>query len=141
MWRLELVRACAGDTAGAACSTATSSIPERRTLTLLGCDARGGDRGRAAASGWACRRVLVHNLLLLGAIAASGAAMFVLVVYLTGSRGAGSIAGIVFSFAPYRFEHYHAHGAAVDHVDAAGVPCAAPQCSMRVACATASSSA
>ena len=50
--------------------------------------------------------VLVHNLLLLGAIAASGVAMFVLVRYLTGSRGAGLIAGVVFAFVPYRFEHY-----------------------------------
>jgi hypothetical protein len=49
--------------------------------------------------------VLMHNLLLLGAIALSGAAMFALARYLTGSRGAGIIAGIVFAFAPYRFEH------------------------------------
>ena len=44
--------------------------------------------------------------MLLDAIAGSGAAMFALVRYLTGSRGAGLIAGIVFSFAPYRFDHF-----------------------------------
>ena len=49
--------------------------------------------------------VLVHNILLLGAIALSGAVMFALVRYLTGSRGAAALAGIVFAFAPYRFEH------------------------------------
>ena len=49
--------------------------------------------------------MLVHNLLLLGAMAGSGVAMFALARYLTGSRAAGVIAGIVFAFAPYRFEH------------------------------------
>ncbi|HEX6464445.1 MAG TPA: hypothetical protein VFZ98_08335, partial [Vicinamibacterales bacterium] len=52
------------------------------------------------------RPVLVHNLLLLAAIALSGAAMFALARYLTGSRAAGIVAGIVFAFAPYRFEHF-----------------------------------
>jgi hypothetical protein len=50
--------------------------------------------------------LLVHNLLLLGAIALSGVAMFALVRDLTQSRGAGLVAGIVFAFVPYRFEHY-----------------------------------
>jgi hypothetical protein len=49
--------------------------------------------------------VLVQNLLLLGAIALSGMAMFCLVRYLTNSRGAGILAGIAFAFAPFRFEH------------------------------------
>ena len=49
--------------------------------------------------------VLVHNLLMLGAIVLSGVAMFALVWYLTGSRGAGILAGTIFAFAPYRFEH------------------------------------
>jgi hypothetical protein len=50
--------------------------------------------------------VLVHNLLLLGAIIASATGVFVLARYLTGSAAAGSVAGIVFAFVPYRFEHY-----------------------------------
>lgn len=50
--------------------------------------------------------VLVHNLLLLGAIAASGIGMFVLARHLSGSTPGGIVAGIVFAFAPYRFEHY-----------------------------------
>src|SRR6476646_6920915 len=49
--------------------------------------------------------VLVHNIMLLGAIVLSAAAMFALVWYLTGSRGAALLAGTIFAFAPYRFEH------------------------------------
>jgi hypothetical protein len=50
--------------------------------------------------------VLVHNLLLLCAIVASGAGMFVLARHLSGSRLGACAAGIIFAFAPYRFEHY-----------------------------------
>ncbi len=51
------------------------------------------------------RPVLVHNVLLLAAIALSGASMFAFARYLTDSRGAAIVAGIVFAFAPYRAEH------------------------------------
>jgi hypothetical protein len=50
--------------------------------------------------------VLVHNVLLLGAIVASAVGMFVLARHITGSASAAVIAGVVFAFAPYRFEHY-----------------------------------
>src|SRR5688572_23826053 len=50
--------------------------------------------------------VLVHNLVLLGAIVASGVGIFVLARHLTGSAGAAIVAGVIFAFAPYRFEHY-----------------------------------
>ena len=50
--------------------------------------------------------VLVHNLLLLGAITASGIGMFVLARTLWGSTAGALIAGIVFAYAPYRFAHY-----------------------------------
>ena len=50
--------------------------------------------------------MLVHNLLLLGAIAASGIGMFVLARYLWGSTLGALIAGIIFAFAPYRFAHF-----------------------------------
>jgi hypothetical protein len=49
--------------------------------------------------------VLVHNVLLLAAVALSGAAMFALASYLTCSRAAAIVAGVVFAFAPYRFDH------------------------------------
>jgi hypothetical protein len=50
--------------------------------------------------------VLVHNGLLLGAVIASATGMFVLVERLTRNRQAAVIAGIIFAFAPYRFDHY-----------------------------------
>ena len=50
--------------------------------------------------------VLVHNALLLGAVIVSAAGMFVLVERLTRNRAAAVIAGIIFAFAPYRFDHY-----------------------------------
>jgi hypothetical protein len=49
--------------------------------------------------------VLVHNLMMLLPIAASAVTMFALCWYLTGSRGAGIVAGTAFAFAPFRFEH------------------------------------
>jgi hypothetical protein len=49
--------------------------------------------------------VLVHNLMILLPIAASGAAMFALARHLTGSGGAGLVAGVAFAYAPYRYEH------------------------------------
>ena len=50
--------------------------------------------------------VLVHNLLLRGAMVASAVGIFVLARHITGSIGGGVIAGTIFAFAPYRFEHY-----------------------------------
>ena len=50
--------------------------------------------------------VLIHNLLLLGAIVASATGIFVLARYLTGSASAGAMAGVIFAFVPFRFEHY-----------------------------------
>jgi len=78
--------------------------PEPRTLAYS--DAMLVEGIVAAPLLWAgLKPVLVHNLLLLGAIAASGLAMCALARYLTGSLGAGVVAGMVFAFAPYRFEH------------------------------------
>lgn len=50
--------------------------------------------------------VLVHNVMVLATFVASGAAMFWLVRDLTRSASAGVIAGMIFSFQPYRFGHY-----------------------------------
>jgi hypothetical protein len=50
--------------------------------------------------------VLVHNLLLLGAVVTSALGMFTLTRHLTGSSSAGLLAGTIFAFVPYRFEHY-----------------------------------
>ena len=79
--------------------------PERRTLTFS--DAMPVESAVATPLLWAgLPPVLVHNLLLLGGIALSGAGMFALARRLTGSAAAGVTAGIIFAFAPYRFEHY-----------------------------------
>ena len=79
--------------------------PERRTLTFS--DAMPVESALAAPLLWlSVPPVLVHNLILLLGIILSGAGMFVLAREVTGSRLAGLVAGMIFSFAPYRFEHY-----------------------------------
>jgi hypothetical protein len=50
--------------------------------------------------------VVVYNILLLGGVAASGFAMFVLARYLTGATGPALIAAAIFTMAPYRIEHF-----------------------------------
>ena len=50
--------------------------------------------------------VLVHNLWLIGAIVASCVGIVVLAHHLTRNLAASLVAGVVFGFAPYRFEHY-----------------------------------
>jgi hypothetical protein len=78
--------------------------PEPRTLTFS--DAMLVEGIIAAPLIWiGVKPVLVHNLMMLGAIAASALGIFMLVRYLTGSRGAALLAGVIFSFAPYRYEH------------------------------------
>ena len=50
--------------------------------------------------------VLVYNLLIFTAFIASALGAFLLVRDLTGSSAAGLLGGVVFSFAPFRFDHY-----------------------------------
>jgi hypothetical protein len=54
--------------------------------------------------------VLIYNLLLLGGIAASGVAMFVLARHLLGGNGPATapavVSAAIFTMAPYRIEHY-----------------------------------
>ena len=50
--------------------------------------------------------VLAYNLLLISGFVLSGFAAYLLVERLTGSARAGFVAGIVFGFYPYHFEHY-----------------------------------
>ena len=95
-----------------ALSTAPSHVldgnifyPEPRTLTFS--DAMPVEALLAAPLLWSgAPPVLVHNLMLLAGIVLSAAGIFMLAVHLTGSPAAGVIAGIVFAFAPYRFDHY-----------------------------------
>jgi hypothetical protein len=79
--------------------------PERGVLAYS--DAMLVEGALAAPLLWAgMPPVLVHNLILLGAIVASGVGSFVLARDLTGSAGAALAAGVIFAFAPYRFDHY-----------------------------------
>jgi hypothetical protein len=50
--------------------------------------------------------LLAYNLLLLSGFVLSGAAMFLLVRFLTRHVGAALFAGFVFAFLPFRFMHY-----------------------------------
>jgi len=103
MWRLQWF-AHAAVTPSARLFDTNIFFPEPRTLALS--DAMLVEASLAAPLIWAgLKPLLVHNLVLLGGICLSGAAMFSLAKYLTGSRGAAVLAGIVFAFAPYRFEH------------------------------------
>src|SRR5215212_761042 len=79
--------------------------PETGTLTLS--DAMPVQGLVAAPLLWSgVPPVLVHNLMLLAGIVLSAAGMFMLALHLTGNRGAGLVAGIVFAFVPFRFAHY-----------------------------------
>lgn len=104
MWRLGWI-AHALRSAPGALFDGNIFYPEPRTLTLS--DAMLVEGLVGAPLLWAgLPPVLVHNLLLLGAIVASASGMFVLARHLTGSRGAAIAAGTIFAFVPYRFEHY-----------------------------------
>jgi hypothetical protein len=50
--------------------------------------------------------VLTYNLLFVGSFLFAGLTTFALAVRLTGSPQAAFIAGVIYGFYPYRFEHY-----------------------------------
>ena len=50
--------------------------------------------------------VTIYNLTLLGSMALSGVAAALLTSRLTASMPAGIVAGAIYAFAPYRFDHY-----------------------------------
>lgn len=103
MWRLEWF-AHALITPGAHLFDTNIFYPARHTFAFS--DAMLVEDAVAAPLLWLhVRPVLVHNLLLLAAIMLSGLAMYALASHLTKSVAAGAIAGLVFAFAPYRFEH------------------------------------
>ena len=104
MWRFAWV-AHALSTSPARLFDGNIFYPEPRTLTFS--DAMPVEALLAAPLLWAgTPPVLVHNVMLLAGIVLSAAGIAVLARSLTGSLTAGVTAGIVFAFAPYRFEHY-----------------------------------
>jgi hypothetical protein len=104
LWRLRWI-AHALSTSPLSLFDANIFVPERGVLAYS--DAMLVEGALAAPLLWAgLPPVLVHNVMLLGAIAASGIGAFVLARHLTGSAPSGVIAGVTFAFAPYRFAHY-----------------------------------
>jgi hypothetical protein len=104
LWRLRWI-AHALSTSPAELFNANIFEPDRGVLAYS--DAMLVEGVLAAPLLWAgVPPVLVHNLMLLGAIVASGVGNFVLARHLTGSVGGALAAGVIFAFAPYRFEHY-----------------------------------
>jgi hypothetical protein len=80
--------------------------PEKRTLAYTDSVLLEGLAG--APFIWAgVSPVTTYNVLLLLSIALSGWAMWRYAFYLTGNNGASLLAGIVFAFVPYRFDHLH----------------------------------
>ena len=79
--------------------------PEKRTLAYTDSVLLQGAAGAPLI--WAgVSRVTTYNLLLLLSMALSGWAMWRYALDLTGETGAAIVAGIVFAFVPYRFDHY-----------------------------------
>jgi len=80
--------------------------PEKRTLAYTDSVLLEGLAG--APFIWAgVSPVTTYNALLLLSIALSGWAMWRYAFYLTGNNGASLLAGVVFAFVPYRFDHLH----------------------------------
>ena len=104
LWRLRWI-AHALTTSGSTLFDANIFVPEHGVLAYS--DAMLVEGVIAAPLLWlGVPPVLVHNLMLLGAIAASGIAAFFLARHLTGSGASAVVAGLIFAFAPYRFAHY-----------------------------------
>src|SRR5688500_19673347 len=105
LWRLRWI-AHALSTSPAELFNANIFEPDRGVLAYS--DAMLVEGVLAAPLLWAgVPPVLVHNLMLLGPIVASGVGSFVLARHLTSSTAGAVLAGIAFAFAPYRFDHYH----------------------------------
>jgi hypothetical protein len=80
--------------------------PEKRTLAYSDSTLLEGLAGAPLI--WSgVSRVTTYNVVLLLSIALSGWAMWRYALYLTGHSGASIVAGIVFAFVPYRFDHVH----------------------------------
>ncbi|HEY2431782.1 MAG TPA: hypothetical protein VGI12_03840 [Vicinamibacterales bacterium] len=101
MWRLRWF-AHASTTSPAHVFDANIFYPEKDTLAYS--DAMLVE-GLVAAPFAALNPVAVQNVMILLPMALSGVALFALCRYLTGSPGAGLVAGVAFTLAPFRFEH------------------------------------
>jgi hypothetical protein len=104
IWRLAWVAHALG-TEPARLFDGNIFYPARNTLTFS--DAMLLQGTLAAPLLWlGMAPILVYNLLLLGGMAASGFAMFVLARHLVNARGPALVSGAIFTMAPYRIEHF-----------------------------------
>ena len=79
--------------------------PEPRTLAYS--DAMLLPATVLAPLSWAgARPLVVYNVFLLSTFVLNALAAYVLVYRLVGSYPAGLLAGVIFAFSPYRFEHF-----------------------------------
>jgi hypothetical protein len=79
--------------------------PERRTLAYS--DAMLLPAVALAPFQWVgARPLVVYNLFLVSTFVLNAVAAFALVHRLVGSYAAGVLAGVIFAFSPYRFEHF-----------------------------------
>lgn len=79
--------------------------PARNTLTFS--DAMMLEGALAAPLFWSgVPPIVIYNIMLLGGIAASGLAMFVLARHLLGVTGPAIVSAAIFTMAPYRVEHF-----------------------------------
>ena len=103
IWRLAWIHHALA-TSPASLFNANQFHPE--PLTLAYSDAMLAE-GLLAAPMFAAglKPLLIHNLLLYGAIAASGVAMYALARHLWRNEAGAILAGLIFAFAPYRFGH------------------------------------
>ena len=80
--------------------------PEKRTLAYTDSTLLEGLAGAPLI--WSgVSPVTTYNVLLLLSIALSGWAMWRYALYLTGHSAAAILAGIMFAFVPFRFDHFH----------------------------------
>jgi hypothetical protein len=103
VWRLAWIAHALGT--GSSVFDANIFSPEPNTFAYS--DAMLLEGALGAPMLWAGVPVAVaYNLLLLGSFVFSGVAACFLVRQLTGSLFAGVVSGVIFAFAPYRFDHY-----------------------------------
>jgi hypothetical protein len=104
IWRISWLAHAIGDPST---SIADGNIfyPERRTLAYTDAVPL---QGLVAAPFIAlgAAGITVYNVILLASMALSGAAMCLLVRRLTGQLAAGLVAGVIFAFVPFRFDHF-----------------------------------
>ncbi len=103
LWRLAWIAHAIG--AGRSLFEANIYWPEHDTFAYS--DAMLVEGVIAAPMLWAgVPAPIALNLLVLGTFMFSGLAAWALVRHLTGSWAAGIVAGVIFAFTPFRFDHY-----------------------------------